>query len=80
MISNDFLLQGMLVSFSNSLVLFSHTQFGKMIFTKIMNKLYPEVEIENKDITGKYSFEFQKKSKKNWKICQKYTANGFLFK
>ena len=32
-----------------------------MIFTKIMNKLYPEVEIENKDITGKYSFEFQKK-------------------
>lgn len=45
----------------NSLVLFSHTQFGKMIFTKIMGKLYPEITIENKNITGKYSFEFQKK-------------------
>lgn len=47
----------------NTLVLFSHTNHGKELFINIMNKLYPDVEIENKNITGKKSFEFQKQYK-----------------
>ena len=44
----------------NSLILFSHTQHGKELFSEIMKKLFPDVNVENKDITGKYSFDFQK--------------------
>jgi superfamily II DNA or RNA helicase len=47
----------------NTLVLFSHTNHGKELFINIMNKLYPDVEVQNKDITGKKSFEFQTKYK-----------------
>lgn len=45
----------------NTLVLFSHTQHGKDLFKLIMSKLYPEIEVNDKDITGKKSFEFQEK-------------------
>jgi len=45
----------------NTLVLFSHTEHGKTIFKDIMKILYPDIEVENKDITGKKSFEFQTK-------------------
>ena len=45
----------------NTLVLFSHTEHGKTIFRDIMALLYPDVKVENKDITGKKSFEFQLK-------------------
>ena len=44
----------------NSLILFSHTQHGKDLYLEIMKKLFPDVNVENKDITGKYSFDFQK--------------------
>lgn len=44
----------------NTLVLFQHTQHGKDLFTQIFEKLYPDVKIENANITGKKSFEFQK--------------------
>ena len=44
----------------NSLILFSHTQHGKDLYLEIMKKLFPDVRVENKDITGKYSFDFQK--------------------
>jgi len=44
---------------NNSLLLFQHTIHGKLLFTDIMKKLYPEVEVLNKHITGKKSFEFQ---------------------
>jgi superfamily II DNA or RNA helicase len=43
----------------NSLILFQHTQHGKQLFSDIMKKLHPDVEVTNKDITGKKSFEFQ---------------------
>lgn len=43
----------------NNLVLFQHTEHGKMLFMDVMKKLYPDVQVENKDITGKKSFEFQ---------------------
>ncbi|QAU04530.1 DNA helicase [Vibrio phage Va1] len=43
----------------NTLTLFQHTEHGKMLFIDIMKKLYPDVEVANKDITGKKSFEFQ---------------------
>jgi superfamily II DNA or RNA helicase len=43
----------------NNLVLFQHTEHGKSLFLDVMKKLYPDVEVENKDITGKKSFEFQ---------------------
>lgn len=45
----------------NTLVLFQHTQHGKDLFLQIMQKLYPNVKVENKDITGKKSFDFQAK-------------------
>ena len=45
----------------NTLVLFQHTDHGKDLFLRIMKKKYPDVEVENKDITGKKSFEFQQK-------------------
>lgn len=44
----------------NTLLLFQHTTHGKDLFVKVMNQLYPDVEVQNKDITGKKSFEFQK--------------------
>ena len=43
----------------NTLVLFSHTEHMKSAYIDIMKKLYPNVVIENKHITGKKSFEFQ---------------------
>lgn len=43
----------------NTLCLFSHTEHGKIMFIDIMKKLYPDVQVQNKDITGKKSFEFQ---------------------
>jgi hypothetical protein len=43
----------------NTLTLFQHTQHGKDLFTGIMSVLFPDVQIENKNITGKKSFEFQ---------------------
>lgn len=45
----------------NTLVLFQHTDHGKGLFVETMKRLYPEVEVENKDITGKKSFEFQER-------------------
>ena len=45
----------------NSLCLYQHTEHGKELFRKVMKALYPDVEVENKDITGKKSFEFQQK-------------------
>lgn len=45
----------------NTLLLFQHTNHGKFLFTEIMRKLHPDVEVKNKDITGKKSFEFQEK-------------------
>jgi superfamily II DNA or RNA helicase len=47
----------------NTLVLFQHTEHGKSIFNTIMNDIYPDVLVENKNITGKKSFEFQEKYK-----------------
>lgn len=44
----------------NTLLLFSHTEHMKLAFYNIMSKLYPDVIVENKNITGKKSFEFQK--------------------
>lgn len=44
----------------NSLILFSHTQHGKDLYLEIMSKLFPDLKVENKDITGKNSFDFQK--------------------
>jgi superfamily II DNA or RNA helicase len=45
----------------NTLVLASHVEHMKILFTNIMKKMYPAVEVQNKDITGKKSFEFQQK-------------------
>lgn len=45
----------------NTLCLYQHTEHGKELFRKVMKALYPDVEVENKDITGKKSFEFQQK-------------------
>ena len=44
----------------NTLVLYQHTEHGKTIFTEIIQKLFPEIQVENKDITGRKSLEFQK--------------------
>ena len=43
----------------NSLVLFQHTEHGKSLFISLMGKLFPGVNVQNKDITGKHSFDFQ---------------------
>lgn len=43
----------------NTLVLFQHTEHGKLLFIDAMKQLYPDVEVTLKDITGKKSFEFQ---------------------
>ena len=45
----------------NTLAIFQHTEHGKGLFIDTMKQLYPDVEVQNKDITGKYSFEFQEK-------------------
>lgn len=42
-----------------TLCLFQHTDHGKLLFTNLMKELYPDVEVKNKNITGKKSFEFQ---------------------
>ena len=47
----------------NTLALFQHTEHGKEIFTRVMNKLYPDITIDDSMIVGKDSFEFQKKYK-----------------
>lgn len=44
----------------NLIILGTHTEHIKLIFTDIMKRLYPDVIVENKNITGKKSFEFQK--------------------
>lgn len=43
----------------NTLGLFSHTEHGKSLFIDLMKLLYPDVEVTNKDIVGKKSFDFQ---------------------
>ena len=45
----------------NTLCLFSHTLHGKELFIQAMAAIHPEVEVLNKHITGKKSFEFQSK-------------------
>jgi superfamily II DNA or RNA helicase len=45
----------------NTLLLFSHTEHGKGLFYDVMAKLHPDIKVENKDITGKKSFDFQNK-------------------
>lgn len=47
----------------NTLVLFQHTNHGKYLFHNIMEELYPEVEVKNKDIVGKKCFDYQNKHK-----------------
>jgi superfamily II DNA or RNA helicase len=44
----------------NTLLLGSHTEHLKSTFIDVMKRLYPDVIVENKNITGKKSFEFQK--------------------
>lgn len=44
----------------NTLVLFQFTEHGKTLFIDIMKELYGDIEIQQKDITGKKSFDFQK--------------------
>jgi len=44
-----------------TVVMCSHVQHMKDIFTEIFKELYPDVVLENKNITGKKSFEFQEK-------------------
>lgn len=44
----------------NTLVLFQHTEHGKQIYTDIVNRLYPDIKLENSNITGKKSLDFQK--------------------
>jgi len=57
---NEFLVSLMIrLKRSNTLVLYQHTLHGKQLFTDVMKKLHPDVEVKNKDITGKKSFEFQ---------------------
>jgi len=49
-----------ILKIGNTLVLGQHIEHLKDMYLSIMKKLYPEVEeIQNKDITGKKSFEFQ---------------------
>jgi len=43
----------------NTLVLYQHTEHGKQIFTDLVERLYPDVKVENSMITGKKAFEFQ---------------------
>ena len=43
----------------NTLVLGTHVEHIKLLFIETMKKLYPDVQVENKNITGKKSFEFQ---------------------
>lgn len=60
---NDFIvdLMAKLRSKGNTLTLFQHTQHGKDLFIQTMKRLFPDVEVQNKNITGKKSFEFQEK-------------------
>jgi len=59
---NEFIVSLMIkLRSKNTLVLYQHTAHGKQLFTDVMKKLYPDVEVKNKDITGKKSFEFQEK-------------------
>ena len=46
--------------FGNTMLLFSHVEHMKTTFIDIMKRLYPDVVVENKNITGKNSFNFQK--------------------
>ena len=45
----------------NCLVLFQRTLHGKQLFVDIMNKLYPDVEVQEENIVGKKSLDFQRK-------------------
>lgn len=44
----------------NTLVLFQHTEHGKQIYSDIVKALYPDITLENSNITGKKSLGFQK--------------------
>lgn len=59
---NEFITNLALRLKGNTLVLFSMTDHGKNLFTKIFIKKYPEFEGREKEIiiTGKKSYEFQK--------------------
>lgn len=59
---NEFITNLALRLKGNTLVLFSMTDHGKNLFTKIFIKKYPEFEGREKEIiiTGKNSYEFQK--------------------
>ena len=58
---NEFIIKliAKIQSKGNTLCLFQHTDHGKGLFIDTMKRLYPDVPVENKDITGKKSFEFQ---------------------
>lgn len=43
----------------NTLVLYSHTAHGKTLFTNIVKKLYPDIDLSPSDITGPKSFNKQ---------------------
>ena len=45
----------------NTILLYSHIEHMKNAFRDLMKRYHPSVEVQNKDITGKKSFEFQKK-------------------
>ncbi len=48
-----------IVENGNTIVLCSHIQHMKDIYTEIMKQKYPEITLENKHITGKKAFDFQ---------------------
>ena len=58
---NEFIIKliAKIQSKGNTLCLFQHTDHGKGLFIDTMKRLYPDVLVENKDITGKKSFDFQ---------------------
>lgn len=44
---------------ANSVIMCSHTEHMKDIFTELMKQKYPDVKVENKNIVGARAFEFQ---------------------
>ena len=45
----------------NTILLYSHIEHMKNAFRDLMKRYHTDIEVQNKDITGKKSFEFQKK-------------------
>jgi superfamily II DNA or RNA helicase len=45
----------------NTVIMCSHTEHMKDIFKELMEQKFPDVEVENKNITGAKAFEFQNK-------------------